>query len=450
MDNVIVGFGKTGRSVARHLERSKVDYWVADDQLSSATTLELEQLIHCVGYGPIDALAAKAGQTWIVSPGVPLSRSIFRKARDEGVRLINDLHVFRPLMKGRVVGITGSNGKSTVVAMVTHIAQALNIRAIAAGNIGLPVLDALTDEPELIVIELSSYQLELSASLDLDVAALINLMPDHLDRYESVDAYYRTKESIFDHAQVKVSFQAWRSSRGTLSSTTNRSSAWISFGDQQSSVDEILSPQSVIVTDLGDSLRFNFNNESWSIPKKGPWLSHHNAINGAAALAVCVGLGFSLAAGVRSLEMFAGLPHRCEIIPTKDNVCWVNDSKATNVSAAVSAIESFRRLGPLILIVGGRPKMEDFNPLFSVLGHTPQLKALVVYGEASSMIDWHRDELRGVLCRAELNEAIDTASQMATPGDVILFSPACSSFDQFSNFEARGDAFRQQVLGLAA
>ena len=450
MVKVIVGYGKTGQSVARHFERARIDYWVAEDRLSNVAAQQLERASHCVGFGAIHDLVPSAEQSWIVSPGIPLSKSIFETARAAGVELINDLQLFRPLMEGRVVGVTGSNGKSTVVAMVTHIAQTLNIRAVAAGNIGLPVLDALADQPELMVVELSSYQLELGSALGLDVAALINLMPDHLDRYDSVDTYYRTKESIFNQAKVCVSYEAWRSERRSELMLQPDRATWLSFGYSSPGQSESLVPQGVTVSVSADSLRFEFEGESVCIAKRGPWLSRHNASNGAAALAICMGLGLPLATSAKCLETFEGLPHRCEVLPTQDGVLWINDSKATNVSAAVSAIESFRDAGPLILILGGRPKGEDFSPLFNALSHTPQLKALVLYGEAASLIF---DQLNDEWCamrRTHFREAVDLAFQTSSPGDVILLSPACASFDQFENFEARGDAFRQQVLEMAA
>jgi UDP-N-acetylmuramoylalanine--D-glutamate ligase len=450
MVKVIVGYGKTGQSVARHFERTQTSYWVAEDRLSNVAKEQLEQAPHCVGFGSIDDLVPSAEQSWIVSPGIPLSKAIFETARIAGVELINDLQLFRPLIEGRVVGVTGSNGKSTVVTMVTHIAKALNIKAVAAGNIGLPVLDALVDQPELMVVELSSYQLELGSALGLDVAALINLMPDHLDRYDSVDTYYRTKESIFNQAQVRVSYEAWRSERKPKRMSQSGRGTWLAFGYSPPSQDQSTVPQGVTVSVSADSLRFEFEGESVLIAKRGPWLSRHNAINGAAALAICIGLGLPLVTSAQCLETFEGLPHRCEVLPTKDGVLWINDSKATNVSAAVSAIESFRDAGPLILILGGRPKQEDFSPLLKALSHTPQLKALVLYGEAASLIS---DQLSDEWCamrRTHFREAVDLAFQTSSPGDVILFSPACASFDQFENFEARGDAFRQQVLEMAA
>ena len=196
MTNVVVGFGRTGRSVARFFEERAVSFWVADDHLDGKAKAELSALQHCEGVSTLAELSPVTGQTWIVSPGIPLTRPLFQRAQDHGVELINDLHLFEREVAGLLVGVTGSNGKSTVVAMIDHIAKSHQIRSIAAGNIGLPVLDTLGERPELTVIEFSSYQLELDPVINLHVGALINLMPDHLDRYPSIDVYYKTKEKI--------------------------------------------------------------------------------------------------------------------------------------------------------------------------------------------------------------------------------------------------------------
>ena len=213
MTRVVVGYGRTGRSVARFFEERALPFWVADDHLDPEAKTGLGALQHCEGCSTLAELSPASGQTWIVSPGIPLTHPVFERAIDQGVQLINDLHLFAREVSGLLVGVTGSNGKSTVVAMVDHIAKAHQIRSIAAGNIGLPVLETLDQSLELTVIELSSYQLELDPVIDFHVGALVNLMPDHLDRYPSVDAYYKTKEKLLRASNKVVCFDAWRAER---------------------------------------------------------------------------------------------------------------------------------------------------------------------------------------------------------------------------------------------
>lgn len=450
MTRVVVGYGRTGRSVARFFEERALSFWVADDHLDPEAKTDLSALNYCEGFSTLAELSPVIGQTWIVSPGIPLTQPVFQRAQDQGVQLINDLHLFAREVHGLLVGVTGSNGKSTVVAMIDHIAKAHQIRSIAAGNIGLPVLDTLGESPELTVIELSSYQLELDPVIDLHVGALINLMPDHLDRYPSVDAYYKTKEKLLRASGKVVCFDAWRVERNQQASNESTQD-WLWAGQVRDSKDGSVGTQKgVEVIDAGQVYRFTHADVEGEIRKHGVWLSRHNGSNAASAIAVALCLGLSFESSLAALKSFTGLAHRCEVVHTDDGVTWINDSKATNVGAAVSAIRSFGDDAPLILIAGGKAKQEDYGALAGTLAGMAAIKGVLLYGEAATLISEQLGETFHQEVFEDLPGAITSAHALSADGDVVLFSPACSSFDQFQDFEARGNAFRQCVLELVA
>jgi len=450
MTNVVVGFGRTGRSVARFFEERALSFWVADDHLDGKAKAELSALQYCKGVSTLAELSPVTGQTWIVSPGIPLTRPLFQRAQDQGVELINDLHLFEREVAGLLVGVTGSNGKSTVVAMIDHIAKSHQIRSIAAGNIGLPVLDTLGERPELTVIELSSYQLELDPVINLHVGALINLMPDHLDRYPSIDVYYKTKEKILGASDKVVCFDTWRVERAeqALEASTQD---WLWVEQVRRGEDGSVGTKRVVeVIDAGQSYRFMHADAEGEIHKHGVWLSRHNSLNAASAISVSLCLGLPFESSLAALKSFTGLAHRCEVVDTGNGVTWVNDSKATNVGAAVSAIRSFGDGAPLILIAGGQAKQEDYGLLAGTLSEMASIKGVLLYGEAAGLISEQLGESFHQEVFEDLVNAIASAHAMSLHGDVVLFSPACSSFDQFQDFEARGNVFRRCVLELVA
>ena len=314
MTRVVVGYGRTGRSVARFFEERALSFWVADDYLDPEAKTDLSALNHCEGFSTLAELSPVIGQTWIVSPGIPLTQPVFQRAQDQGVQLISDLHLFAREVSGLLFGVTGSNGKSTVVAMIDHIAKAHQIRSIAAGNIGLPVLDTLGESPELTVIELSSYQLELDPVIDLHVGALINLMPDHLDRYPSVDAYYKTKEKLLRASGKVVCFDAWRVERNQQASNESTQD-WLWAGQVRDSKDGSVGTQKgVEVIDAGQVYRFTHADLEGEIQKHGVWLSRHNGSNAALAIGVALCLGLSFESSLAALKSFTGLAHRCEVV----------------------------------------------------------------------------------------------------------------------------------------
>lgn len=337
----------------------------------------------------------------VVSPGVPINRHpIAAHAARHDVPLIGDIELFAQARPGlpphRVVGITGTNGKSTTTALVHHILKTAGVPTTMGGNIGLPILgqDPLP-AGGVYVLELSSYQIDLTSTLDCDVAVLLNVTPDHLDRYASFEAYAASKTRLFA-----------MQSAGRTAIDLSRHGAATREGD-------------------------------WPA-LRGP----HNAQNAAAATAVCKALGIDEAAIERGLKTYAGLPHRMERIRERDGVLFVNDSKATNAESAAPALAAY----PAIRwILGGQAKTHDLDACAPNFGH---VRSAHTIGEAGAMF---AQLLRPHMAVGEcgtLDVAVRQAAAAAEPGDTVLLSPACASFDQFDNFEARGEAFRALVEAL--
>jgi len=363
----------------------------------------------------------------IVSPGVPLNRHpIAGHAARFDVPVIGDIELFalaRPsLPTHKVVGITGTNGKSTTTALITHLLETAGVPTLMGGNIGLPILgrDPLP-EGGVYVLELSSYQIDLTQSLDCDVAVLLNITPDHLDRYDGFEGYAASKARLF-----------------SLSTGT----AVIAVEDEQTRrIASALKPTST--GEKGDRL---VAIRSTEIADQSAWPAlqgPHNAQNAAAAIATARALGVPEDAIAEGLRTYPGLPHRMERVATRDGVLFVNDSKATNPTSTAPALDAFPAIH---WILGGLPKTNDLDALEEHLGH---VRAAYTIGQAGDMYAGLLDGRMPVTRSGTLAQAVQDAAAAARAGEVVLLSPACASFDQFKDYEARGDAFRAAVEALA-
>tara|TARA_B100000700_G_scaffold300948_1_gene369693 strand:- start:494 stop:1861 length:1368 start_codon:yes stop_codon:yes gene_type:complete len=437
---VVLGLGQSGTSVVRFFvsEHSplpaKCDIRVYDSREQPPSLSEISKYIDSTqlttgGWQLEDLLAA---DLLVVSPGIDTRDADIQMAKDAGVPIVGDVEIFAQLNQRPVVAITGSNGKSTVTTLVAQMGQYHGHRWIAAGNIGVPVLDALQQDADAYVLELSSFQLETTQSLALKGAALLNVSADHLDRYDSEQAYFEAKLNIFNHAAVSV---------------LNRQ-------DQQHWPMQV--PESVVTvgTDESDSdYGLNSSEQGMVITRHGKALAAanqfsiagtHNLVNIQAALALAETLGLSAEQGVKAIEQFTGLPHRCQVVYEANGVRWVDDSKATNIGATEAAINGLRPVieGRLILIAGGDGKGAQFSQLVPVLTY---VDVLLTIGRDGRKIA----ELRkGARYCEHLSEAVKTAQQIAEPGDWVVLSPACASLDQFKNFVERGEVFQQSIARL--
>jgi UDP-N-acetylmuramoylalanine--D-glutamate ligase len=356
----------------------------------------------------------------VVSPGVPLNRHpIAEHGRQAKVPVIGDIELFAQaraeLPPHKVVGITGTNGKSTVTALIHHIVQSAGISTLMGGNIGLPILSQEPlSEGGVYVLELSSYQIDLTQSLDCDVAVLLNISPDHLDRYDGMDDYAASKARLFamqspEHVAVIAAEDDY--TRAIAAQVTGR---------------KIL----VSALQVKEQVR-------WP-SLQGP----HNAQNVAAAVAVARELGIADALIAEALITYPGLPHRMERVAEKGGVLFVNDSKATNPTSTAPALAAYPAVH---WILGGQPKGDDLAPCEPHLGH---VRAAYTIGEAGPMFaQLLRPKVPVTEC-GELGTAVSAAARQAEAGEVVLLSPACASFDQFKDYEARGAAFRAAVEAL--
>ncbi|WP_033926520.1 UDP-N-acetylmuramoyl-L-alanine--D-glutamate ligase [Sphingomonas sp. 35-24ZXX] len=364
----------------------------------------------------------------IVSPGVPLNRHpVADRARAAGVPIIGDIELFalaRPsLPPHRVVGITGTNGKSTTTALIHHILHEAGVPTIMGGNIGLPILSQPPLSPNgagtgVYVLELSSYQIDLTFSLDCDVAVLLNITPDHLDRYNGFEGYCAAKARLFAMQQdpghvavIATDDEPTRAIAATLSSPVEVHAADISATDQL----------------------------AWPA-LQGP----HNAQNIAIALAAAEALGLDAQRTRASLATYASLPHRMERTAEHRGVLYVNDSKATNPASTAPALGAFSRIH---WIVGGLPKGDNLDECAEHFGHVVHAYTI---GEAGPAFADQLEQVMPVTRSEMLASAVRSAMDNAQAGEVVLLSPACASFDQFRDFEARGDCFRQVVDALIA
>ena len=357
----------------------------------------------------------------VVSPGVPINRHpIAIRAREARVALIGDIELFAQaraeLPPHKVVGITGTNGKSTTTALVTHLLKSAGLPTLMGGNIGLPIL---SQEPlaegGVYVLELSSYQIDLTHSLDCDVSVLLNVTPDHLDRYDGMEDYAASKARLF------------------AMQTADRVAIVAAEDDYTRAIAGQLTGRKILVA-------------SSQIKDQSNWPSlqgPHNAQNAAAAVAVARELGMSDAAIAKGLASYPGLPHRMERIAEKNGILFVNDSKATNPDSTAPALGAYPAVH---WILGGLAKTKDLNACKPYLDH---VRAAYTIGEAGPMFARLLEGEIAVEQCGELDRAVGAAARAAKPGEVVLLSPACASFDQFRDYEARGAAFRAAVEALA-
>jgi UDP-N-acetylmuramoylalanine--D-glutamate ligase len=359
----------------------------------------------------------------VLSPGVPLNtHPLAAEARTAGIPIIGDIELFaqarRDLPAHKVVGITGTNGKSTTTALVHHLLETAGAPTLMGGNIGLPILgQAPLLEGGVYVLELSSYQIDLTQTLDCDVAVLLNVTPDHLDRYDGFDAYAASKARLF-----------------AMQSAAHE--AVIAIGDAPSAaIARSLSARGEHLTKIAPGVCLD--QSRWPA-LQGP----HNAQNALAAIAVAKALGLDEAAIDRGLATFAGLPHRMERVATIGGVTYVNDSKATNPDSTAPALAAYPRIH---WILGGRAKGDDLDACAPHFGNV--VRAYTI-GEAGVRFAAVLDGKVPVEQAGTLDVAVARAAAKATAGDVVLLSPACASFDQYRDYEERGAAFRAAVEAL--
>ena len=442
---VIVGLGVTGLSVARYLAGQNQPFVMVDTRATPPLLAEFNQAFphHTCQCGPLDEDLLCSAQLIVLGPGLALSLPEIKTAQSAGVEVIGDIELFARAARAPIVAITGSNGKTTVTTLVGEMASAAGNTVLVGGNIGTPALDLLArPDPDFYVLELSSFQLETTQKLNAMVAVVLNVTQDHMDRYPNFGAYHAAKMRIFFGAKVMLVNRDAPLSRGLVAQDTKE----VSFGLSQ--------------PDLND---FGLlNNEEGLFLAKGlsPLLAadqicmrgRHNLSNALAAMALVDVMGGLNDGALTALAEFPGVPHRCQTVTQKRGVTFINDSKATNVGATLAALNGLSAelaAGQSIyLILGGQGKGADFSDLRQ--GLNPTVKTALVIGEDAAAISAAIAQSVTVEAMASLEQAVQYAYQHAHSGDLVLLSPACASFDMFSGYESRGDAFIAAVEGLAA
>ena len=437
---VIAGLGATGLSVARYLAARGEIFAVVDSRAAppglEALRAELPEVP--VFLGPLDAELLARATRIIASPGLALSEPALAAAAGAGVEILGDIELFARAARAPLVAITGSNGKSTVTELVGAMAVAAGRRAAVGGNLGTPALDLLGDDVELYVLELSSFQLETTSALDAEVATVLNLSPDHLDRYADVAAYRRAKRRIYRGARQLV---VNRDDPATEALAAPGVRHW-SFG--------LSTPAGP--TEFGLVAR---SDGDWLACGDRPVLAaselrlagRHNVANALAALALGTAAGFAEEAMRSALRAFRGLPHRCQVVLERDGITWIDDSKATNVGAAIAALAGLDRgAANLVLIAGGQGKGQDFADLAEALPGRVRLAILI--GEAAEAIEAAIAGRVPVARADSMRTAVTRARAAARPGDQVLLSPACASFDMFTGYADRGECFARAAREL--
>lgn len=437
---LIVGLGKTGLSVARFLSAHGVELAVTDSRPEPPALAELKEELPDVAVfiGGFEPGAFERADRVVLSPGVSLREPAVAAAVHQGVPVIGDIELFARYAPAPVVAITGSNGKSTVTALLAEMARVADRDVRVGGNFGTPALDLLQGPvPALYVLELSSFQLETTSSLNARAAVVLNISEDHMDRYPDLETYAGAKARVYEGTGVMV-----------VNADDPRVAA-------MARAEREIVRFSLSTPGAGDYGLRHVDGAEW-LCRGGERLlpvdalrlrGRHNLANALAALALADAAGLPRAAQLEALQRFPGLPHRMQWVAERDGVTWFNDSKATNVGAALAAIAG----APgerLVLIAGGEGKNQDFAPLREALAERG--RAAVLIGRDADRIEYALQGVVPIAHAADMAQAVALASGLAQPGDAVLLAPACASFDMFRGFEHRGEAYIEAVTGGAA
>ena len=435
-NRLILGLGQTGLAVARYLSALRQPFHVMDTRDIAPGHEELEKL------APGSLLKWNGEQfknydELVVSPGISIAREDINQARNAGVSVIGDIELFAQANSLPVIAITGSNGKSTVTDLVGDLINASGQKALVGGNIGVPALDLLEQDGDIVALELSSFQLETTESLQPVVATVLNVSEDHLDRYNSYQEYAEAKRKIYHKAATCL---VNADDSNSWYEPTEQNQKVIRFGvataEQQPEWNVDISQNAII-----------HNGKTILSISELTLQGIHNALNVAVALALVEIAGIELTKPVlEAAKTYQGLPHRCQLVAIKNGVTFINDSKATNVGATVAAIQSFKPqfADNIVLIAGGDAKGADLSSLKDIIDET--VKAVVCFGKDAPAIA--KLSPRKSQLVSNLQEAVTTANQYAQAGDLILLSPACASLDMFANYMQRGEQFAQCVEAL--
>jgi len=439
--HIVIGLGATGLSCVRYLTERQIPFAVADTRQEPPQLAEFKKDYPHIplSLGSLDEKFLNQAEVLVLSPGIALKDPAIAKQVARGISVIGDIELFAREVKAPVIAITGTNAKSTVTTLVGKMAEAANLKVKVGGNLGLPALDLLKGEtPDLYVVELSSFQLETTYSLAARVATVLNITPDHMDRYETLNDYKAAKLRIYQGCDVAV---CNRDDQATDCGDHFKSSK-LQFTLQQPGKNEFG------ILSVNNENYLAFEKQALLPVRELPLPGRHSQANALAALALGYGFGIPMDAMKKALVEFKGLAHRCQLVRERNGVRWYNDSKGTNVGATLAAIEGMgpEIPGKLILIAGGVGKNADFSPLIPIISQ--YVGTVVLIGEAAPLLEKILKDHVAIIQATTMVEAIQAADRVAKVGDSVLLSPACASLDMFKNFEHRGNVFTEVVQEL--
>lgn len=437
---LIIGLGQTGLSCVRFLIKQGYTVAVMDtrEQPPGLVTLQTEYPEVIVHVGGLDSHWLLQADVIVISPGVDPRLPEIVSAREAGIQLVGDIELFARYANAPIVAITGSNGKSTVTTLLAEMVEEAGQAMRVGGNLGTPALDLICEPaPNFYIVELSSFQLETVTSLNAFAATVLNVSPDHLDRYDSVEDYQIAKARIFNGDGVMV---------------INRDDVIVNqlvrLGRNQIGF-------SLEVSEGVDFGLINQNGKQWLAEGNQALIAvedlkivgKHNIANALAALALGSVMGLSMTGMLAALKHYPGLPHRCRLVADNKNIRWFNDSKATNVGASIAAIEGLEASGKIILIAGGEGKEQDFSPLTNILQQ--HVSAVILIGRDGKLIADVVPKGVETYYATTMLDAVTQARAIAPMDSCVLLSPACASFDMFSGYAERGNAFESAVMAVA-
>ncbi|BBB22898.1 UDP-N-acetylmuramoylalanine--D-glutamate ligase [Abyssogena phaseoliformis symbiont OG214] len=427
---LVLGLGKTGFSIARFISVQNIDYKIADSRtnppLLSKYTNEFLKSSPTLGAWTLDLLTGV--DEIFISPGIAQNESIVIWAKKQNIPIVSDIELFSRFAKAPIIGITGSNGKSTVTQLLTQMIADAGIQVAMGGNIGTPALDCLNDKIEYYVLELSSYQLDYSHHLNLIAGVVLNITPDHLDRYQSFKHYTNSKLSLHQHCQHLVI----NLDEPLAPKKANAKHFGISIPEQADDFGTVTCHDTYYLL-KGDDILMSIN--------EAQLIGEHNTRNILAALALGDQIKLPITSMIQSIKNFKGLEHRLEWVAKKQNIDYYNDSKATNAISTITAIQALmHKHQNIVLILGGIAKQEDYTLLFKLINKS--ITNVVLIGQS---IQQFEQEINTNTNHAKtMQEAVNIARSMINNG-AILLSPGCASFDMFDNFEQRGQEFKEIV-----
>jgi UDP-N-acetylmuramoylalanine--D-glutamate ligase len=446
---VVVGLGQSGLSVAHYLSAQSYRVAVTDSQSAPALASQLPDAIDIRQFGAIDAELLQQAARIIISPGIALDSAAVAAARRANIPVVSDIQLFCEACSVPIVAITGSNAKSTVTTLVGQMAVNAGINVGVGGNIGVPALSLLANsEMQLAVLELSSFQLETVTNLGAQVATVLNMSPDHLDRHGDMLGYHQAKHRIFQGAKSVVINREDALTRPLVADNLPRVSVGIQAPEKG---------QYGLITDSAGQIYLARGTERLLAADKLLIKGRHNLINALSALALGELAGLPLDSMLATLQQFTGLEHRCQYVATAADIDYFNDSKGTNIGSTMAAIEGLGAVyapkdGKLLLILGGQGKGQQFGELTPFINQ--YVSQVLCIGEDALQIEQHlraaklSDEVTLQQCKT-LDSAFTTIKQVTASSlsqvQAVLLSPACASFDQFSGYAARGDYFSQLV-----